>query len=706
MNRIAIFGAGVMGAQIAALFAAAGFDVDLLDVNEAAATAGKDRLRKLRPSPLYAAADLDAIRPGALAGPLPKADWYLEAIVEDLAVKKQLMARIEAEGDPNAIVSTNTSSLSVRAIAEGRSAGFQSRFVGTHFFNPPRYLPLVEVIPLGDATAAERVLTHRLGKRAVLAKDSPGFIANRIGGAAIAAVLAAVEATGTDLDEADAITGTPLGRSRSGTFRTLDLVGLDTMQRIHPDLPPWIAEMIRRGWVGEKAGQGFYKRQDGEILVIDPKTLEYRPRRRVRITRDLTQLAYDNAFAWACLAPVLRFAAASIPEAADTPQQVDDAMRWGYGWSLGPFEVWDRIGFKRAAERMRAEGGSLPPLAESVGGRTFAEVFPRKRDPRELDIAAAPAVWETSDADLRDLGDGVACLHLHPDHDAIGPATIAAMRRAAADVGGSPRWQALVLLGASAERFSVGANLQLMLLAAEEEDWKEAERHIAAFQDANMGLRHLDRPVVAALAGMALGGGCEICLHADRIQAAAESYIGLVELGAGLIPAGGGLKELVRRANGNPRRIALALETAGQAKVSESARGAREIGYLSPADAISLDGGHRLADAKDTALLLAEAGYAPPRVDETFAVLGRDGRAALLLAVQEMRWAGRISEHDATLGTALANVLAGGDLPPGSRVRAQHVLDLEREAFLRLLGTPLTQARMKHLLSTGRPLRN
>jgi 3-hydroxyacyl-CoA dehydrogenase len=712
VNRIAIIGAGVMGSQIAALFAGAGFHVDLLDVSDQAAAAGRERLRALRPSPLYAAADLDAIHPGSLERPLPKADWYLEAAIEDLAVKRGLMARIEAEGDPRAVVSTNTSSLSVAAMAEGRSEAFRRRFIGVHFFNPPRYLPLVELI--GDAPEAERILTTRLGKRVVHAKDTPGFIANRIGGAAIRAVLAAVEATGIGLDAADAITGAPLGRSRSGTFRTLDLVGLDTLQRIEPNLPGWIQEMVRRGWVGEKAGQGFYKRQGGEILVIDPGTLEYRPRQRVRVTEPMEVLAHTDPFAWACLAPVLRFAAASVPEAADSPQQIDDAMRWGYGWSLGPFEAWDRIGFRKAAARMRAEGGPLPPLAESLeadgfyaGERVWAGTWiPRRQDPRDLDIREAPAVWRTADADLRDLGGGVACIHLHPDHDALGPATVAAIRRAAEEVGGSSRWRALVLLGPSAERFSVGANLQLMLFAAEEEDWAEVDRQIRAFQETTMALRHLDRPVVAALAGMALGGGCELCLHADRIQAAAESYVGLVEPGAGLIPAGGGCKELVRRSGGNPRRIAAALETVGQARVSESARHARELGYLTAADGISLDAGHRLADARDAALLLADAGYAPPRADETFPVLGRDGWAALMLAVQEQRWAGRISDYDAEVGAALATVLTGGDLPAGSRVRAQHILDLERETFLKLLRHPLTQARMRHLLQTGRPLRN
>jgi 3-hydroxyacyl-CoA dehydrogenase len=706
MNRIAIIGAGVMGSQIGALFAAAGFHVDLLDVDEKLAAEGKQRLTKLRPSPLHATADLEGIHPGSLERPLPPADWYLEAAVEDLQVKRNLMARIEAEGSPGAIVSTNTSSLSVAAIAQGRPV------VGVHFFNPPRYLPLVEVI--GDAPEVVRILTTRLGKRVVLAHDTPRFIANRIGGAAIAAVLAAVEATGTAIDEADAITGLPLGRSRSGTFRTLDLVGLDTVQRINPNLPEWIREMIRRGWLGEKAGQGFYKRQGGEILVIDPKTLEYRPRQRTRITEPLERLVYANPFAWACVAPVLRFAAASIPEAADSPQQIDDAMRWGYSWSLGPFEVWERIGVRKAADRLRAEGGPLPPVAESLAADAFythdqvwaGAWIPRARDLRDLSPADLPAVWQTADADLRDLGGGVACLHLHPDHDALGPATIGAIRRATEEVGGSPRWRALVLLGSSPERFSVGANLQLMLFALDDEDWAEADRQIRTFQDTTMALRHLDRPVVAALAGMALGGGCELCLASDRIQAAAESYIGLVELGAGLVPAGGGCKELVRRANGSPRRIALALETVGQAKVSESARHAREIGYLSPADGISLDAAHRLADARDAALLLAESGYAPPRADETFAVLGRDGRAALMLAVQEQRWAGRISEYDAELGATLATVLTGGDVPAGTRVRAQHILDLERESFLKLLRNPLTQARMRHVLQTGRPLRN
>lgn len=716
MNRIAILGAGVMGAQIAALFAAAGVDVDLLDVDADLAKAGKDRLRKIKPSPLYALSDLEAIHPGSLERPLPPADWYVEAIIEDLEAKRALMARVEAEGTAGALVSTNTSSLSVGAIAEGRSV------FGSHFFNPPRYLPLVELI--NAPQAAEDILSHRLGKRCVKAKDTPGFIANRIGGAAITAVLQAVAEQGVGLDEADAITGTAIGRSRSATFRTLDLVGLDTLQRIAgaENLPDWIQEMVRRGWTGEKAGQGFYKREKGEILVIDPKTLEYRPRRRLRIDQPMQDLVYadskEGRFAWAALAPLLLAAAAAVPEAADDPAAVDDAMRWGYSWSLGPFAAWDRIGFRKAAERLKADGHALPPLAVSLRDEGAAGFYAgdrvwspgawvaRRRDPREVDLPAAPAVWQTSAADLRDLGDGVACLHLHPDHDAIGPETVTALRRAAEDVGGSPRWHGLVLAGASPERFSVGANLALLVFAAEEEDWDQIDRQLRAFQEAALALRHLDRPVVAALSGMALGGGCELCLASDRIQAAAESYIGLVELGAGLIPAGGGCKEMVRRSRGNPRRIALALETIGQAKVSESARQARELGFLSPADGISLNAAHRLADARDAASLLWAQGYQPPREHETFPVLGTDGEAALKLAIYEMRAAGRISDYDRELGNTLAHVLSGGDLPAGTAVNAEYMLELEREAFIRLLHNAPTQARMAALLRTGRPLRN
>jgi 3-hydroxyacyl-CoA dehydrogenase len=727
MKRVAILGAGVMGAQIAALLAGAGLAVDLLDLSREAAAAGCDRLRTLKPSPLYAAADLAAIRPRSLTEPLPPADWYIEAVVEDLAVKRELLARVEAEGSAHALVSTNTSSLTVTSLAAGRGPDFRRRFLGTHFFNPPRYTPLVEVIASADTSPAavatvQRLLQRRLGKRCVLAHDVPGFIANRVGGSAIAAVLAAVTASDVGVDEADAITGPPLGRPRSATFRTLDLVGLDTLQRIAGDaLPDWVREMIRRGWLGEKSGQGFYKREGGEVLVVDPRTLTYRPRRRLQLPDRPEELVWadtrEGRFAWAALAPLLRAAAAAIPEAADEVPSVDNAMRWGYNWSLGPFQLWDRIGFRRAAERLLA-GGPLPPLAASLydqGAAGFYAADDRvwsgtwhavRRDGRAIDPLALPAVWETPDASLRDLGDDVALLLLHPDRDAIGPGATAAIRRAADEVGGGDRWSALVLAGAKPDRFSVGANLALLLFAAEEGDWDEIARQLQAFQQVGLDLRHIDRPVVVAAAGLTLGAGCELCLAADRVQAAAETAMGLPELGVGLIPAGGGCTAMVRRAGGNVRRLAAAFEAIGQARVAESARAARELGYLTERDGISLDAAHRLADARDAARLLWEQGYAPPRADEAIPVVGRDGRAVLELAVYDLECAGRITAYDAVLARTLAGVLAGGDLPAGTAVSASYLLELEREAFLRLAADPRSQARMAALLRTGRPLRN
>jgi len=778
VRSVVVLGAGTMGSQLACLLAGAGASVRLLDLDGDLAAAGLERAAKLRPTPLHHPSHLRRIRPGGfdeLPGALGGADWVLEAVVEDLGAKRELLARVDealAGADRVPLVTTNTSGLPVRAMAEGRSEPFRAAFCGAHFFNPPRYARLLELVPTPDTDPGrlawlEELASRHLGKGTVRAKDTPAFIANRLGVHGMLTALALALELGLGPDEVDDLTGPLLGRPRSATFRTLDLVGLDVALavadhcyaslRADPDrerfrAPDVLRELVSRGALGEKAGAGFYRRRDGEILALDLRTLEYRPRRRaegaaVARARDEADPARrirllleadepPGRFVRRLLAATLRYAAAAGPEVADDAETVDRAMRWGFGWELGPFETWDLLGPAEVAKLVEAEDGELPEAARAVVDRLGS--FHREADGARETLAFAPLAhvpvpprpWVVDPAELRrrarregrelpsnasaslvDLGGGILGLELHGKLNVIGFDTIDLLERAVALAEGS--YDGLVI-GTRAADFSAGANLALLLMAAEADEWDELELVVRRFQRTTRAIRGAAVPVVAAPRGRTLGGGAELCLAAARRQALAETYIGLTEAAVGLVPAGGGCAEMARRAaaavpEGVPAdpfpRFREAFEAVAGARVSTGAEDARDLGFLGPEDPVSADPDRQWADARALARLLAEAGYRPP-VERGIRVLGRRGIAAAEALTYNELAAGRISEHDRRVALELARVLSGGDVAEGTEVPESHLLDLEREAFLRLLGTEKTRERIRHTLKTGRPLQN
>lgn len=797
IRRAAVLGAGVMGSQIAAHLANVGIPSFLLDivpitltpqeqqqgltlehpgVRNRLAHRGIQGVLKARPAPLYLPTAATLITPGNLTDNLEwlsQAEWVIEAVTETLDVKRDLFQTITPHLNASAILSSNTSGLSITALSDTLPADLQPRFVGTHFFNPPRYVKLLEIIP-GPHTAPE-VLQHMttlcrdtLGKGVVQAKDTPNFIANRLGVYGMLACMHIMQTDGYTVSEVDAITGQAMGRPASATFRTADLVGLDTLlhvvsnglanlpndaiQDVAPD-PNFVPAMAQRGWLGNKTRQGFYKRVQTEqgraFHAIDYHTLEYQAQERLRapsllqarqiddVRKRLKLLAYadDRAgqFAWKVLSATLRYAAQLVPDVAEDIVSIDNAMKWGFNWELGPFETWDALGVRKAAEKMTADGDVLPPIVEALltseqprfyqetdGTRTYfdlgrqahTEVPHTPHVIRLVPLKAQKKVIRTNPgASLIDLGDGVACLEFHSKMNAIGGDTVAMLQTAITEV--ERNWAGLVI-GNEAEHFSAGANLALMLLEAQNEEWDMIEHMVRAFQGANQALKYLTKPVVAAPAGMTLAGGCEICLGADRMRAAAETYMGLVEVGVGIIPAGGGCKELLLRSQeGLPSDLPMDLfplvqrvfETIGLAKVSGSAAEARHAGFLRANDHVTVYRDALLYDAKQTVLDMVAEGYAPPQ-PTMLRVVGRSGYGNFLAGLYNMETARQISSYDRQIGRKLAYILSGGDVPEGSKVSEQHILDLEREAFLSLCGEPKTQERMRHMLERGKPLRN
>ncbi|MCL6453639.1 MAG: 3-hydroxyacyl-CoA dehydrogenase/enoyl-CoA hydratase family protein [Alicyclobacillus sp.] len=796
IRKVAVLGAGVMGAAIAAHLANVGLSVLLLDIVPAELTEeeakkgltlqspavrnrialrGLEAARKAKPASFYRAADAANIQVGNLEDDLPNirtCDWVIEAVVENLEVKRSLWKRVEAYAHPDAVVSTNTSGISIAAMTADCSAAFRKRFLGTHFFNPPRYMKLLELIPgpETDPAVVERMKgfgERVLGKGVVIAKDTPNFIANRIGTYGLIATLEVMKQFPFGVDEVDAITGPAMGRPKSATFRTLDLVGLDTFYHVAKNVqanvpeawekdafavPSYIETMLQQRWLGEKTGQGFFKRvkseSGSEILALDLETLTYRPRRKLTApsleaaktakgtAAKLRALVYakdePGRFAWEILKRVLLYTARKQAEIADDIVAVDQAMKWGFNWNLGPYETWDAIGLVESVERMRREGETIPAFVEELlaSGRTsFYDLAPGGRphfyvapgvtreveEPKEVISLArlkesGKLVRKNAGASLVDLGDGVLALEFHSPKQAIGPDMVQMMGIAADEV--LANWDALVIT-AQAKNFCVGADIVSMLFAAQEEEWDEIDLAARQLQQAALRLKYLGKPVVAAPFGMTLGGGCEISFPADHIQAAAETYMGLVETGIGLIPGGGGTKELlIRMLEGVPEGsvrldsfVQRAFETIALAKVSTSAKDAQDLGYLRRSDGISVHPDFQLHDAKQAALRLARSGYLPKQPKQ-IPVVGEAGAALLKTGVYGMQLSGYISSHDALIANKLIHVLTGGSVPRGTLVTEQYLLDLEREAFLSLIGEPKTQQRMQHLLSTGKPLRN
>ena len=767
VNSVAVLGAGTMGAQIALHFANAGIPSLLLDLTSDVARQGLDKARKLKPDPQFTPDVAGLVAIGGFETHLDRivtADWVIEAVVERVDVKQQLLARVDERRRPGTIVSTNTSGIPIGALAHGRSADFRHHWIGTHFFNPPRYLRLLEIIPTPDTdpgviAAVTSVADLLLGKGVVVAKDAPNFIGNHIALYGVAAMLQALSGGHYSIEEIDAITGPAIGRPGSATFRTMDIAGVDVlahvMRNLHERLaeahdrdafvaPPFVAQMIERGQLGEKTGKGFYERRKGsggesEIWTLDWQTLEYRPKQAARIGsieagKSIDDLAervrmlfhsQDKAgqFLRETLAPTLVYTARVTPDIAHSIDDVDRVMRWGFGWELGPFELFDTIGVREVMAAAVEVGGhavqgGTPPLLQSVlsaGVNRFREglVAPAARDLQILRTAKDQqrTVKKNAGASLVDLGDGVLAVEFHSKMNAIGGDTIAMLQAGLKEAAKNHR---ALVVGNDAATFSAGANLMLVLLEAQEGNFDELELMVRQFQQTTMQLRYSDVPVVVAPAGLTLGGGVEMALHADRVQAAAETYMGLVEVGVGLIPAGGGTKEMLVRAMAHlptPQADPLpylqkAFETVALAKVSASGPDAARLGYLAPTDSFTMNRERLMADAKARALERVREGYHRPTPRTAIRVGGDSVSAALKLGVHLAWRAGRASDHDKLIGMKLAHIFGGGALPHAASVSEQYLLDLEREAFLSLLGERKTLERIQHTLKTGKPLRN
>ncbi len=720
-----------MGAQIAAHFANAGLPVLLLDVNADIAKQGFERARKLSPNPFFTADTHRLITTGGFDDGLPGAaasDWIIEAVVERLDIKQSLFEKVERVRRADAIVSSNTSGIPLRSIAEGRSDSFRRHFLGTHFFNPPRYLRLLELIPTADTDPAvlETVSTFaeiRLGKGVVVAKDTPNFIGNHLVMQGVLRIFDVVASGQYTVEEVDAMTGPAIGHAKSATFRTIDLAGLDVLAHVMrnmgsggPIIPAFVEKMLEKGLIGEKAGQGFYKKvrkPDGssEILVLDLKSFEYRSQQKPKFPSIEAARSIDDVgsriktlflgkdrvgeFLRTTIGDSLVYTARVAPAIAHHPADIDRAMRWGFAWELGPFETWKAIGVREVLE---ATGVKEPIAVPDVGD--VVAPSPLRR---------GTVVKKNAGASLVDIGDGVLAIEFHSKMNAIGGDTIAMID---AGIKEAARNFAAVVVGNDAANFSAGANLMLLLLEAQEGNWDEVDLMIRAFQRATMTLRTSPVPVVVAPAGLTLGGGCEMVLHADRVQAAAEAYIGLVEVGVGLIPAGGGTKEMLARAMERAGDVTNLLpvvqpvfETIAFAKVATSGPEARVLKYLRDVDAITMNRDRLIADAKHAALERV-SGYVAPQPRREIRIGGEGVLAALKMGVHLAWRAGRISDHDKKVGEKLAWVLAGGDAPHPAFLTEQQLLDLEREAFLSLCGEAKTQERIAHTLKTGKPLRN
>jgi len=767
INSVAVLGAGTMGAQIALHCANAGIPALLLDLTAETAREGLERARRLKPDPQFTPEAYRLIRTASFDEGMPllaSVDWIMEAIVERLDIKQQLLARVDAARRPGSIVSSNTSGIPIGVLAEGRSDDFRTHWLGTHFFNPPRYLRLLEVIPTpetdpGVVDAIRRFADLHLGKGVVAAKDTPNFIGNHIALYGVVRTLEAVASGRYTIEDVDAITGPALGRPGSATFRTMDIAGIDILAHVMRNLaerledeadraafamPPFLEQMIARGLLGEKTGKGFYERRknaagDSEIWTLDLNSLEYRAKQPARIpsieagkaTDDVRQRvkslfgSKDKAgqFLRETLAPTLIYTARVTPQIAHSIDDVDRVMKWGFAWDLGPFELFDAIGVREVVETAQAAGGhavarGIPPLVQEVldSGRNAFRDGPLPAASGDLLILRSAreqnrVIKKNAGASLVDLGDGVFCVEFHSKMNAIGADTMQMLQTGVKEA--SKNGVAMVVAN-EAPNFTAGANLMLVLLEAQEGNWDDIDLAIRTFQQATLGLRYSGVPVVVAPAGLCLGGGTEMVLHGDRVQAAAETYMGLVEVGVGLIPAGGGTKEMLVRAMQQvptPQSDPLpylqrAFETVALAKVSASGPDARRLGYTSDTDNITMNRERLIADAKAKALERVREGYVKPAPRPAIPVGGASVGAALKLGVHLAWRAGRASDHDALIGRKLAHIFAGGALPHATTVSEQHLLDLEREAFLALLGERKTLERIQHTLKTGKPLRN
>ncbi|RSK42937.1 3-hydroxyacyl-CoA dehydrogenase/enoyl-CoA hydratase family protein [Hymenobacter perfusus] len=798
IKKVAVLGSGVMGSRIACHFANIGVQVLLLDIapkellpaEEAKGLkldnpAVKNRIVNAslqaavaaNPSPLYRKADAARIKTGNFDDNLKDiagCDWTIEVVVERLDIKKSLFERVEQFRKPGTLITSNTSGIPIHMMTEGRSDDFRKHFCGTHFFNPPRYLKLLEIIPTPetDKSVVDFLMHYGdlyLGKTTVLAKDTPAFIANRVGVFAIMDVVQVMSELGLTVEEVDKLTGPVIGHAKSATFRTSDVVGLDTMinvanglaQNLPNDeakhvfqLPDFIKKMAENKWLGDKTAQGFYKKVKGaggksEIQALDLNTLEYKPSAKVKFatleaTKPIEKLAdrfkvlaagKDKAgdFYRKTFAGLFAYVSNRIPEITDSLYKIDDALRAGFGWDLGPFETWDALGVQKGLELAKAEGKTIAPWVEEMvaaghtafykvseaGVKQFYDIesksyqaIPGMENFIILDNlrATGKVLWKNAGASVLDMGDGILNVEFHSKMNALGSDVIQGLLKgvelAEKDFRG-------LVVGNDAPNFSAGANLGLVYMFALDQEYDELNLMIAQFQQAMMRMRYSSIPVVGAPHGLALGGGCELNLHCDRVVAAAETYMGLVEFGVGLIPGGGGTKEMTLRTalkyeEGEPEYNLLrnAFMTVSTAKVSTSAHEAFDLGFLRRGDEVVVNSNRVLAQAKAAAIELAEDGYTQPLQKTNIKVQGKGALGMFLTGVHAMKQGNYISDHDVKIANKLAYIMCGGDLSSPTEVSEQYLLDLEREAFLSLTGERKTLERIQSILTTGKPLRN
>ncbi len=785
IRKVAVLGAGVMGAGIAAHLANAGIEVLLLDIvppNLTPAEAGDraarnrfsqggyDKVLKSRPASFFHPSRATLVSVGNFEDDLAKVkdvDLIIEAVVENIDIKRSLFAKLEALAGPETLIASNTSGLRIAAMLEGRGESFRKRFMVIHFFNPPRYMKLLELVPGADTDPAAfaRVKAFGadvLGKGVVVAKDTTNFIGNRIGAHAMMAAIHQMLADGLTPEDVDAIVGTPMGRPKSAAFRTADMVGLDTFGHVASNcykslttdedrevfaLPAYISAMIEKKQLGDKTKGGFYKKTGEGVQTLDPTTGEYREKKTtkevssfIKTLRDvedvgerLRLLAADagpaGKFAWKVLARGLSYSARRVGEISDNVWSIDDGMRWGYNWDLGPFETWDALGFAAATDRMIADGVALPESVKAMRAKGIkswyredgavynplkGEYEARETDAKAITFKATrrgTPVWENDGGVIYDLGDGVASLTLKSKMNSVDPGTIEAQEEAVTRA--EKDFEALVLFN-EGENFSVGANLMLVAMAASSGDFESIRSLGQRFQAANQRMKYAKVPVVAAAFGMALGGGLEMCLGAGAVQAAAETYSGLVEVGMGLVPGGGGCMNLLWRAMESiPEGVAVdaypfvtqVFKNIALAKVATSADEAKQLGYFRHTDGVTFDRARLLHDAKQRALGLARSGWHAPAPRE-YKLPGESGIATLKMMVLSLVAGGQASEHDAKVALHIANILCGGVDGASAPVSESRVLELEVEAFLSLCGEEKTQARMQYFLMNNKPLRN
>ncbi|EWG11668.1 3-hydroxyacyl-CoA dehydrogenase [Cytobacillus firmus DS1] len=790
IKKAAVLGSGVMGSGIAAHLANIGIPTLLLDIAPRELTdaekakglslenkevrnriseGNRQKLLKQKPAPLTSKKNIALIEAGNFEDDMERlkdVDWIIEVVVENLSIKKQVFEKVDQHRKPGSIVSSNTSGISVEAMSEGRSEDFQKNFLGTHFFNPPRYLKLLEVIPTKKTSSEVLSFMKQfgedvLGKGVVEAKDTPNFIANRIGTYGLLVTVQEMLKGEYSVGEVDSITGPLIGRPKSATFRTLDVVGLDTFIHVANNVydqvdgkekdvfkvPDFMKVMQEKGWLGSKTGQGFFLKKGKEILELNPETLEYGPRQKLKTASTelakqakgtagkLKALVYSDdrsgQLLWNILSPALLYSAQLHGEIADDVTAIDRAMKWGFGWELGPFETWDAIGVDKSVRKIEEAGEEVPAWVKEMLEKGFNSFYKEENgqkyfyhngeyrlieeNPKVINLKQLKkqkgVIKKNTGASLVDLGDGVALLEFHSQSNAIGLDIIQMINFAVDEV--EKNYKGLVI-GNQGKNFCVGANLGMILMEAQDDNIYELDMVVRHFQNAMMKIKYSAKPVVAAPFGMTLGGGAEVCLPAAHIQASSETYMGLVEVGVGLIPGGSGNKELyLKHLESMPNGLEFDLqkvankvfESIAMAKVSTSGEEARDNNFLNLADGISVNGDHLLYDAKQAVLALHEKGYKPP-VRKKVPVVGETGYATLLLGAQAMLYSGYISEHDLKIAKKLAYVIAGGKVPYGTEVDEQYLLDLEREAFLSLVAEPKSQQRMQHMLLKGKPLRN